>query len=239
MLVIKRKNRESYSTMRKRASIAWLGSNRYYLISYVLACASLSIMYGASKNTATNLITGCVTMLIVPFVGYLTHMLSHQIMYEQIVYNNVDFERLPACIRIVLYLLVLIFDFHHNIHHDQKESSKTIYIVIEAIQNVFFQAGIVMLVNMYIFNNVLNNSIVMLWGMVYVSMHLINFTFYDERNHKIHHEDSNVNYEPFIFDIIFGTIPKKEIRIESFWHVSFNIVLCTLAIIAYKFYVSK
>ena len=206
----------------------WFFVNKVFCLTYFFC----SILLSYYTNNSFKSIICILTMIIAPLHGYLIHVISHKYNFNDIFYKKYH-QHLDPLTKNVLFGIVSYFDFHDKVHHSDN-SKKIFYILIEAFQNFQTQTLNLLLFNFLIFNNVLDNSIILLWGLTYVTLHLINFNIYESKNHIRHHENPKINYELYIFDIIFGTV-EENATIEGMNLISINVVIIALLIlIIYK-----
>jgi hypothetical protein len=122
-------------------------------------------------------------------------------------------------------------DFHDEIHHDTSINKKVHNIIFEFIFNFYTQAGAFLIV-MY-FVKKLNYYSVILWGLIYPTIHLINYDIIKCQVHMNHHLDKHTNYGIDIWDIMFNTKYQGDnTDIENINHYSINVVIIS-AILVY------
>ena len=198
----------------------------------------LSVLYGGFSRMSHNILSGVVTMVLAPFVGYVVHVGSHRYDFKRELYDR--FESVSNPLQLMcINLLSSYLNFHNNIHHDHTKSDQWVFFWIEAMQNIHFQAIGLIVINLIALNRVLNNSVIALWGLVYTTMHLINFPIFTSETHEQHHVDRYTNYGPHVFDIVFDTASPvtntiHNINNDTYNNGAINVVAVTVLIILYK-----
>lgn len=95
----------------------------------------------------------------------------------------------------------------HMIHHKNKNIARIINLMIECLTDMSFFAVL------YLFQNLIGyqvfpNILILYYGIVYVSIHIINFSVFGNENHEKHHNEKNkkyCNYGPDPIDHIMNT----------------------------------
>lgn len=231
------RNMEGHRVQRTRLikAVEWLRINIPFLFTYFSATIVLSLLHcqGCFESVYVNIAMGLLTSVVAPYIGFLVHMVAHLFNFKRELYDRFG-ESSNCVVRMYLKYLSYYLDFHNKIHHSSKLGKQWLYIVLEAIQNFQFQAMFFILLNVLVLRNVFNNSIIGLWGLLYVTMHLINFSLYKYNNHENHHKNRLTNFEPYIFDIIHGTTfegADAETSKEP-WHFAIvNVVILTALIV--------
>jgi sterol desaturase/sphingolipid hydroxylase (fatty acid hydroxylase superfamily) len=213
----------------------WFNNSYGFVITYVLSCLYFSINHVNNRNIVLNVILGFITMIVTPFMGYLTHILFHKYDFQKRFYDPY-YKDMDAFTKVFFYYNVKLLDFHNKIHHSKKGIT-LLNEFIESILNILSQSWL-LFVNMYS-NNYLNNKIIIFWSLIYVTVHLINYNINNKlRIHRQHHQNQKKNYEPYIFDIIFNTA-YKGVLIESYNHIAINVLVLFVIIEVYSEYVKK
>tara|TARA_B100000768_G_C11267127_1_gene371632 strand:- start:53 stop:643 length:591 start_codon:yes stop_codon:yes gene_type:complete len=95
----------------------------------------------------------------------------------------------------------------HTIHHKNKNIARIINLMIECLTDMSFFAVL------YLFQNLIGyqvfpNILILYYGIVYVSIHIINFSVFGNENHEKHHNEKDkkyCNYGPDPIDHIMNT----------------------------------
>ena len=95
----------------------------------------------------------------------------------------------------------------HMIHHKNKNIARIINLMIECLTDMSFFAVL------YLFQNLIGyqvfpNILIFYYGIVYVSIHIINFSVFGNENHEKHHNEKDkkyCNYGPDPIDHIMNT----------------------------------
>lgn len=213
--------------------LKWVKYNSPFLITYFGASIYLSIKFGSIYfSRCENIAIGLLSMIIAPYLGYIVHVFSHMYNYKDVFNKALPFTLFPLSQTLNMFSYIL--DFHDKIHHNKNINKKIHYIFLEALQNFMFQAGNLAIFNMLILENSLNNYVIMLWGFVYLTLHLINFQFVLHETHELHHENKFTNYEPYIFDIIHNTTNENLNTMETLNHGAINITVFVILIVFTK-----
>jgi hypothetical protein len=119
-------------------------------------------------------------------------------------------------------------NIHMLFHHNNKQN-KYVSFIAEFILNIL------MFLFLYIIQNITNfhivpNIVILYYGIIYVTIHNINYTiFHTSESHIIHHssiENKTYNYGPDFLDHIFNTAYTNEY--ENYNHTLINIIVASL-----------
>ena len=117
----------------------------------------------------------------------------------------------------------------HMLFHHTKMSCPEIGLLIEFAYNILFFVFFYFL-QVLTGLEIVPDIIILFYSVVYVSIHIINYSIFSVRTHTMHHImlDENVlcNYSPDIFDHYFGT--NYDDCYENFSHFIPNIVVAFL-----------
>ena len=225
---------------------------------YIVESLSINLPYWITMGICIYILTkystknytfveGIISFLIAIYSGYSVHYTSHTYDFGKIYQNSTNpiilylksFENINYFIEnFILY----VFDFHDKIHHDSTINKKPHLIFIEFIQNLITTGGLlawfVYISNFHLsFNNTtfrFNPASFLLWGMIYATVHNINFLFHENEQHVKHHIDPCTNYALDIVDIIFDTKYDLE-NIENFnWDGCVNGIIITALMIYFN-----
>lgn len=204
--------------------------NKWFYIS-LLVCFYLFKTY--TPNTSYYVLLYSFIFIVV--FGHFIHRLSHNINFREI-YNK---HRKRSINQYVDYIIIKIcdfFDFHRVIHHDTSINKKFSNIVYEFINNFMIQGGL-LVGFVWFYNNFIDNRVILLWALMYATVHNINYLFIKPTVHRDHHLHDNTNYGIDIADIIFDT--KWNLNdIEDHNHYSINIILIAICIVSVTYLIS-
>ena len=62
--------------------------------------------------------------------------------------------------------------------------------------------------------DIISNTLILFIGLWYSSVHVLNLSLGDSKEHRIHHGESDYNYGPPYIDILFGTL-KTEVNSDE------------------------
>lgn len=218
-----------------------INENKYLWISIIISIFILS---------NKNILFDYITFIGVIFVGYLAHLISHYYDFEEIynqIYRLLKSKDITINERIDRYIRNIIkytFDFHDKIHHVSEINKNPENILIEIIQNILSQGGIIILlfyrVKIIISTNELrlNTYVIVLWISIYLYIHHVYYNVSSSEEHKIHHKNPKYNLDSVnIFDIIMNTIPPtpKDSQHETLYTKnSASIFILIMTYILYK-----
>lgn len=191
-------------------------------------------LYLLSNRSIYSYVSTILSFIAITFLGYFSHIISHQFDFTAI-YNKSSIlsKDIPYLDKIVRYVLD-IYDFHHKTHHDTTVNRTTRNLLLEALNNIFIQ-GILFIIIGTIYNY-LNKTVFILWGLLYASFHIINYSIIDSSIHTDHHLNIHSNYGIDIYDIIMGT--KHDWNdIEEYNHYAINLILLTIFILLFRYFV--
>ena len=118
------------------------------------------------------------------------------------------------------------WNLHTLFHH--KNKFKTSYLfnhIMETLLNIMFFVSFYW-IKMVFKLNFIDNSLILYYGIVYTSTHMINYSiFHSGLNHAKHHNiDKNVcNYGPDVIDHILNTNCDK--KFENMNHILINVII--------------
>ena len=175
------------------------------------------------KKSIFNIIS---TLILVSFLGYLVHLISHCVKWTKIYKKTKIPFKGNKYFDIFGEQVCNFFDFHRNIHHDSNVNKSIKNILLEAINNAVFQ-GIGLLGVSYLLSKI-NYCIVIFWVLLYVTVHNVNLNIWKSWTHKDHHKNplTNISFGFDLYDIIFETGYETEYRPD----IAINIVLITILI---------
>jgi len=210
-----------------------------------IICLIIITQFSEDHSYWNTLFTFIIAMLLGWYIHYLSHAYDLLLIYEnsknsviEYVKSNENFDSI--CRNIILYSI----DFHDKIHHDTSINKEKFNLIWEIFQNFLMEGGLLILVAyFYNFQIKLGNSIfkfnkavLLLWGVLYATVHNINYIILGCEQHVNHHINPKTNYGIDILDILFDT--KYDIEnIEDINHASLNVILITLFIIYFKIFI--
>ena len=225
-----------------------LKKNMVFWISFAVAIIIISILYGGQSNFLKNSLTGCISVMVAMLIGYVVHLIAHLMDYEKayddLVNNNKNFlgKFSESFHKFIKILIRYTFGFHDVIHHNSSINKKWYNIIIEGIQNLFMEGGFLIVFSILTDFGIklgkeiykLNHSVILLWALLYTTVHLINYRIVHPNAHINHHMDyyKNLSLTDF-FDLFFGTKYNKE-DIQDLKHFTFNVIVICILIIFLK-----
>ena len=200
------------------------------IINWIFYIVLLCCLYALSKceyyKTSIHMLI--ISFITVAIIGYIIHRVSHNIYFEEYYENmNTIFKDVPLLDRIIK-LMLRGLDFHRKTHHDSAINRKWYNLVYEFINNIVTQGllpAILIKASRY-----LDLRVFILWGLLYATLHIINYNFITSTVHIEHHLDDSTNYGIDICDIIFGS--KYDWNdVENYNHYAINVIIITIAIL--------
>jgi hypothetical protein len=206
--------------------------------NYIFYITSFICLFIISKYSKINLFSTIITFIIASFLGFVIHFVSHAIKLEESYIKQNNYIRRNKYLNNIVIWLCQLLDFHETIHHDSSVNKTQKYMIYEFILNFVTQCGFVMF-TCYIAKR-MNQYAFLLWGLMYCSVHIINYNIVKSKVHEKHHFNKNTNYGIDIWDILFATKYDNDNNdIELINHYSINIVVITaiiLLLIKYNIY---
>jgi len=200
---------------------------KHFKINYIFYIVILICLYVLSKSPNNTKSFFCIILsfIIILIWGYSAHVISHQFNYTEIYDRNSILFKIITPLDFCLRKLFSIFDFHDTIHHDTEINKEYKNMLFEGINNFLIQGFIVVVVGTIY--NYLDWRIFVFWGLMYASVHIINYSLIMPLAHKDHHKRKNTNYGIDLMDIIMGT--KYDWNdLEDYNHYSINAIILTL-----------
>jgi serine/threonine protein kinase len=202
------------------------------IIFYIIALICCYLLAYTNINNEDSIIKkmyfifrSILTFIACATFGHAVHWLSHHINVEKYIssYENIITQNKYSAYLIKKYCDFI--DFHSMTHHDSSINKQPINILYEIIQNFIIQSvGIVFCIKLMDF------KVVLLWGLLYTTLHNVNYLILRPSIHRDHHKDVLTNYGIDIMDILFNT--KYDWNdIENYNHMSINLIIITSIII--------
>jgi hypothetical protein len=192
-----------------------------FKLNYIFYATSILCLIVLSYCKNINVVWAILTFVIMSFLGYSTHVISHSMNFKYY------YTRLNAPNPVLEYIVDLL-DFHEDIHHDSDVNKYMHNCISEFIGNFITQSGIILICKFFLTH--FNTYIIVLWGLVYATVHMINYTIIPNETHRKHHLNKHTNYGVDIYDILFNT--KYDSVVDDINHYSINMILLTFIIIA-------
>jgi len=128
-------------------------------------------------------------------------------------------------------------DFHSKIHHNTNINKQPFNIFNECLQNIISQASLILFtsINILGFNFNFDKNAIIVWALLYVTVHNISYNFINQQFHIDHHINEKTNYGIDLLDIIFDS--KSDLSfIENNNYYIINSIIITLVMIKFKLY---
>ena len=200
---------------------------QFYLVLFV--CVLL-----ISHYSDTNIIWALITIIFISAAGYASHYVSHRInaleLFEKL--DNDNYLTKNEYAKTGMRLFCKMIDFHDQIHHDTSINKTWENIAIEFAMNFYVQAGAFIII-IYIARQ-LNIYVITLWGLMYATIHNINYDITPSATHILHHVDKTTNYGIDIWDVVFNTKyggDNSTDKLENINHYAINTAIITAVIL--------
>ena len=233
--------------------------NSLFWCTYVISLIILSIKYGTEKTVSKKIIAGFLSAIVAIYIAWYVHYLSHTHDFRKTFnYLKIKIDHpskykfvnaIKCAIKDTIYFICDIFDFHSKIHHNPHLNKLWYTRLIEFFENfIMMSIPLAYLAHKYkiglnISSNTffLNKTISILWGLIYTTIHNINYAIVNPQTHEEHHikdlnngpDEQVTNYGPDTIDIICDTKYKTNI-IEDFNHGTINVIILTIILILIK-----
>jgi hypothetical protein len=230
----------------KNSKVLWESIKQNWIFWVTaLICVFILTFFNSKNNSYINsLITFLIAMLLGWYIHYLSHAYDLLCIYKSADNRIINYIKSNKKInRIMETIIYYSCDFHDKIHHDTSINKKPLNWFMEFFQNLLMEGGGLILfaqwcnfsINIKDFKFKLNKAVLLLWGLLYASVHNINYILLGCDQHTKHHIDPKTNYGIDTLDILFDT--KYDINnIENINHGAINMIVITLIIWYFKIY---
>lgn len=215
--------------------------NYIFYIVFIGAILYLSIKYGSETLRNDRIKAGLLTSVIALLAGWYVHIIAHYCDFEKhyLMFKNSKgiiakiYNFLPKFIHKIIEGLVYFCDFHVKIHHDSTINKKWYNVILEFTQNMIMEGIWLVILSRWLQFGIkfgkkifkLNHTILLLWALLYSSVHCINYNYYVKNLcHIDHHKYVHCNYGIDTLDVMFNS--KSDITmIENFNHGAINVIV--------------
>jgi hypothetical protein len=97
--------------------------------------------------------------------------------------------------------------YHTAFHHSNPKviKSRCLELIVETVGELISFIGVPMLFQ-YVFSfQLIHPLIIVFTTLVYVSVHIVNYSIFGSETHSRHHKNPEVNFGPDFYDHLFGT----------------------------------
>lgn len=215
----KKKHKKKRNKLIHKESL--LETIKKHLLIYITLIICIYILNKKMKKSFFNIIS---TLVLVSFLGYFVHLMSHCIEMTKIYKKTKIPFKGNKYFDMFANEVCNFFDFHRIIHHDSDVNKSIKNILLESINNAVFQ-GLGLLGVSYLLSKI-NYYIVIFWVILYVTVHNINLNIWKSWTHRDHHKNplTNISFGFDLYDIIFETGYETEYRPD----IAINIILITI-----------
>jgi len=241
----KRKKKFNYYNNAKKNELLKNSNELYdcFKMNYIFIITVIFCIYTVNyfNKNQFSFINSLSSFILAIFIGWIVHFISHAFDFEEL-YDKTDIwifkfiKSRPMLDSTIRKVMLYTVDFHDKIHHNSKINKQPLNVIIETLQNILTQGGFLILVSLMTHIN-LDRTAIMLWGLMYATVHNINYFLVGNSQHKNHHIDPKTNYALDVFDIMFDT--KYDLNnIENLnFNWGFNMIILTFLIIYFKLYI--
>lgn len=216
-------------------------------LNYMFFTSLVSCLYLLTKcnSKCKSYINTIVTFIIVTVFGWWIHYFVHKNDFEKMYIENDDFMFIKNnwLLNKIANSMIYWANFHDKIHHDTDINKQPFNWVFEFSQNFIMEGGLLLFFSKYFNISLhigrtfkLNNSVLLLWALLYSTVHNINYIILGCDQHEKHHINPHTNYGIDTLDILFGTKYEKN-NIENLNHASINLIVITSIILFYKIFI--
>ena len=196
-----------------------INTNIYFYITLTICVLFISTF------TKKNFYLTLLSFVFISFIGYIIHVFSHILDFNKLL--DIDHNFVQNKIFTKPYkCFVKLIEFHTVTHHNSNINKNTLSIIKETCNNLFFQGfglyGIVYFIKK------LDINIFLVWGVLYTTIHLINYNIITPEEHINHHKEPKTNFGIDIYDIIFKTKNINDNSVENYNHYSINLIIITI-----------
>ena len=211
----------------------------------IFICLLIITQFSEDKSYICSFITFILAILLGWAIHYFSHAYDILKLYEESNNKIINIIKKNKYLNnFVTYLILYSIDFHDKIHHDTSVNKQSFNLFWEFFQNFLMEGGILILIAYYFnftvcigsFDFKLNKAVLLLWGLLYASVHNINYIILGCDQHVNHHKDVKTNYGIDILDILFDVKYDLD-NIEDHNHAALNLIIITLFIIYFKIFV--
>lgn len=211
---------EEYSSMEfnKEPLLLNLKNNYLFYLSLLVG------IYFICKKDNSSVVIGILNLIVISGLGYYVHYWAHIFNATKFYESQNNYFTRNKYIDFFARIFCYFFDFHENIHHDSSINKKLVYVLIEFIMNFITQGGYIFI--SYYSLKFVNLKIAFLWGMLYSTIHLINYEFVKPETHILHHKNKLTNLGLDIWDVLFNTKYEYDnYKAENINHAFINVGL--------------
>ena len=227
----------------KNMGVVWksLKINKFFWTSLLISIIIIT-QYSSDKSYINSFVTFILAMLLGWYIHYLSHAYDLLELYENASNPVINLVKSNEYVNtIIRTLIIYTIDFHDKIHHNSEINKSFFNIFWEFFQNTLMEGGFLILLANYLDFKIkfkshifkFNKAILLLWGLLYASVHNINYIILGCDQHVNHHIDPKTNYGIDLLDILFDTKFDLD-NIEYLNHGVINVLIITLIIVYFK-----
>ena len=203
-------------------------------LNYIFYMTLLFCVCAIAYYNETSYFWAIITIVFISVAGYCSHYISHRINAMELFTKFNDEHSIieNEHVKMGIEMFCKLTDFHDITHHNTDINKQWGNLAMEFVLNFYVQAGAFLLLFYAI--RQMNLYVITLWGLMYATIHNINYVLYPSNTHILHHIDKKTNYGIDIWDILFHTKydgDSSTPQLENINHYAINTALVTLLII--------
>jgi hypothetical protein len=203
-------------------------------LNYIFYITLIACVCAIAYCSRTSYFWAIITIIFISVAGYFSHYISHRINAGELFtkFNKKHSIIENEYIKTGVEMFCKLIDFHDVTHHDTDINKQWGNLAMEFAMNFYVQAGAFLLLFYGI--QQMNLYVITLWGLMYSTIHNINYLLYPSQTHMLHHADKKTNYGIDIWDILFRTKYEGDYsypQLENINHYAINTLLITLVMI--------
>ena len=198
--------------------------------NYIFYITTFICLFIISRYSKRSYLFTIFTFILASYSGYVVHYISHACNIEKEYLKINNYITNNKYLNKIAIFFCKLLDFHDITHHDSSVNKTPKNIMYEFLLNFVTQGAFGIII--YYITKKLNGYIFLLWGLLYCTIHIINYSIVPSKVHMKHHLDKTSNYGIDIWDILFGTKYNDDPNeIESINHYSINLIILTAFVV--------
>ena len=194
--------------------------------NYIFYITTFVCLFIISKYSKISFFFTILTFIGASFNGYFVHFIAHYIDFETFMSKQNNYITNNKFLNKITIWCCKLLDFHEKIHHDSTVNKTNKNQILEFLLNFFTQGGFALC--FYYIMKRLNGYIFLLWGLLYCTIHIINYNIVPSQVHVKHHLEKTKNFGIDIWDIIIGTKYDNDLNdVEIVNHYAINVAILT------------
>jgi hypothetical protein len=199
-------------------------------LNYIFYITTLCCLFIISTYSKISYFFTIITFIAASFNGYFVHFIAHYIDFESFMTKQNNYITNNKYLNNFIIWWCKILDFHEKTHHDSSVNKTNQNLIFEFLLNFLTQGGFALC--FYYIMKKLNGYIFLLWGLLYCTIHIINYNIVPSQVHVKHHFEKSTNYGIDFWDILLGTKYNNNFNdVEIINHYAINVAILTAIIV--------